>query len=285
MSSDNVKNSVKTSVKTSVNNSVKTSAKTADKYELYQQAVQSAETDIEFLVKTYKTLRKKTAKHFREDFCGTCLLSANWVKQGKGYTAESYDIDPEPLAWGRERNLAPLGKMAERVTQYQEDARCSSRQAPDVRCAQNFSYWVFTTRAQMLDYFQGVQRDLANNGIFVIDLHGGPESYQELEEQTELDDFTYVWDQDSINPITGEARLHIHFRFPDGSEMTNAFTYDWRLWGLTELREILIDAGFSQVDCYWEGTDADGESGNGEFSKSEIGEACLSYVAYLVAQK
>jgi len=67
--------------------------------------------------------------------------------------------------------------------------------------------------------------------------------------------------------------------------MTDAFTYDWRLWGLPELRDIFIDAGFSSVDCYWEGTDEDGESGDGIFTKTEEGEACLSYVAYLVAIK
>jgi len=139
----------------------------------------------------------------------------------------------------------------------------------------------------MLEYFQSVYQDLPEDGIFICDLHGGPESIQELEEETEMDDesFTYVWDQDTINPITGEARLHIHFRFPDGSELRDAFTYDWRLWGLPELKEVLLDAGFSHVDCYWEGTDEDGESGNGEFTKTVDGEACLSYVAYLVAAK
>lgn len=265
----------------------KFTASSADKYVLYQRAVQSAEQDVEFLVDTYKNLRGSKPKHFREDFCGTCLLSANWVKMGKKYTTESYDIDPEPLQWGLENNLKPLGKTAERVRQYQEDARNPSRKAPDVRCAQNFSYWVFKTRAEMLEYFRGVHADLAEDGIFVTDLHGGPESIQELEEETEMSDgsFTYVWDQDSINPITGDARLHIHFRFPDGTEMTDAFIYDWRLWGLPELRDVMLDAGFSQVDCYWEGTDEDGESGNGEFTISTEGEACLSYVAYLVAQK
>lgn len=202
-------------------------------------------------------------------------------------TAESYDIDPEPLAWGLQNNIRPLGKAAERLKQYQEDARAPSKKAPDVRCAQNFSYWIFKQRAEMLDYFKGVQKDLAHNGIFVIDLHGGPESIQELEEETEINDgqFTYVWDQDAINPITGEARLHIHFRFPDGTEMTDAFTYDWRLWGLPELRDLLLEAGFSKADCYWEGTDEDGESGDGIFTQTEEGEACLSYVAYLVATK
>lgn len=265
----------------------KYTAKTADKYVLYQRAVQSAEQDVEFLYSTYKNLRGKKPRHFREDFCGTCLLSGEWVKLGKKFTTESYDIDPEPLAWGKEHNLKPLGKKAQRVVQYEEDARNPSRKAPDVRCAQNFSYWIFKTRSEMLDYFKGVYHDLADDGIFVIDLHGGPESIQEMEEETEMDDksFTYVWDQDWINPITGEANLHIHFRFPDGTEMTDAFTYDWRLWGLPELRDIMIDAGFAHVDCYWEGTDEDGESGDGVFSVSTEGEACLSYVAYLVGEK
>ncbi len=265
----------------------KFTAKTADKYVLYQRAVQSAEQDADFLFDTYYDIRGKKAKHFREDFCGTCLLSAHWVSLDNNCTAESYDIDPEPLRWGLKNNLKPLGSVAKRVTQYQEDARNPSRQAPDVRCAQNFSYWIFKTRLEMLEYFKGVYNDLNDDGIFICDLHGGPESIQEMEEETEQDDgsFTYVWDQDSINPITGEAKLHIHFRFPDGSEMQDAFTYDWRLWGLPELREILQEAGFASVDCYWEGTDEDGESGDGIFTKTEEGEACLSYVAYLVACK
>ena len=262
-------------------------AETSDKYQLYQQAVQSAEQDVDFLYETYKSLRNKQPTHFREDFCGTCLLSANWVKLGDDFTVEAYDIDPEPLAWGYKNNLLALGDAISRVTQYQTDAREPSQKSPDIRCAQNFSYWIFKTRPEMLEYFKGVYEDLASDGLFVIDLHGGPESIQELEEETEMDDesFTYVWDQDAINPITGEAKLHIHFRFPDGSEMKDAFTYDWRLWGLPELKDILFDAGFDSVDCYWEGTDEDGESGNGEFTPTTEGEACLSYVAYLVAQK
>jgi len=262
-------------------------AKSADKYVLYQRAVQSADQDAEFLFNTYKEIRGKKPTHFREDFCGTCLLSANWVKLGKSCTTESYDIDPEPLKWGLENNLSKLGKDADRVNQYQEDARVPSRKSPDVRCAQNFSYWIFKTRSEMLAYFKGIYQDLADDGIFVCDLHGGPESIQEMEEETEQDDgsFTYVWDQDSINPITGEAKLHIHFRFPDGTEMKDAFTYEWRLWGLPELRDILLEAGFSSADCYWEGTDEDGESGDGIFTKTEEGEACLSYIAYLVATK
>lgn len=264
----------------------KYTAATADKYELYQLSVQSAPEDVEFLSETYRQIRGNTAHHFREDFCGTALLSATWAKQGEGFTAEGYDIDPEPLAWGRENNLMPLGEAQSRVTLFEKDARGPSARAPDVRCAQNFSYWIFKTRPEMLDYFRKVHEDLDPNGIFVIDLHGGPESIEEMEEETEMDEgFTYVWDQDKFWPVTGECEMYIHFRFPDGTEMNNAFTYEWRMWGLPELRDVLHDAGFAQVDCYWEGTDEDGESGNGIFTKEERGENCLSFVAYLVAQK
>ena len=264
----------------------KYTASNADIHELYQISVQSPEEDIEFLANVYQEIRGRKALHFREDFCGTLLLTAHWVKQGPKYTAEGFDIDENPLRWGFEHNLKPLGKAAERATIHAKDAREPSEKMPDVRCAQNFSYWVFKTRREMLDYFQKARADLAKGGIFVIDLYGGPECYEAMEEETDLDEgFTYVWDQDEYWPVTNEGKLYIHFRFPDGGEISRAFTYDWRMWGLRELRDILEDAGFSKVDCYWEGTDEDGESGNGIFTKEERGENCLSYVAYLVAQK
>lgn len=262
------------------------SAASADKYELYQLAVQSPEEDIEFLARTYKDIRGRKARHFREDFCGTALLSAVWIGQGKKYTAEGFDIDPEPLNWGKSHHFKELGASAGKVTLHQKDVREPSDSPPDIRCAQNFSYWVFKSRPQMLDYFRKVHDDLAPEGIFVIDLHGGPEVQEEMEEETEKEGgFTYVWDQDEYWPVTSEVLMHIHFRFPDGSEMKKAFSYDWRLWGLTELKEILDDAGFEQVHCYWEGTAEDGESGDGIFTREKKGERCLSYVAYLVAQK
>jgi len=261
-------------------------AKKADKYHLYQLSVQSPEPDIKFLKKVYKKARGKNAKHFREDFCGTCLLTATWINQGKQFTAESYDIDPEPLAWGKKFNLDPLGKAADRATQRQADVRESSLKKPDVRCAQNFSYWIFKQRAEMLDYLKKCRKDLAKDGVFVMDIHGGPESITYMEEESELDHgFSYVWDQDAFWPVTNEATMKIHYRFKDGTEMRNAFVYDWRVWTIPELKELLAEAGFKHIDCYWEGTAADGESGNGIFKVTKKGTNDLSWVAYLVALK
>ncbi|GJL83651.1 MAG: hypothetical protein DHS20C01_32850 [marine bacterium B5-7] len=264
----------------------KYTAKTADKYELYQLSVQSVEPDIEFIRRVYKKQNGRPARHFREDFSGTGLLTCEWIKKGPKYTAEAFDIDPEPIAWGCARHFAELGENAERAVIHTADVRESSDKAPDVRCAQNFSYWIFKTRAEMIDYFKRVREDLAEDGVFVLDAHGGPESIEEREEETLIEaGFTYVWDQHWYSPVTNEAKLRIHFRFKDGSELKSAFTYDWRVWSIPEIRDILLEAGFSRVDVYWEGTDDDGESGNGIYRKTRYGTNDPAWVTYIVGIK
>ncbi len=262
------------------------SAKNADKYDLYQRAVQSPDADIRFLARVYRQARGRPARHFREDFCGTALLSATWAKRGTAYTAEAFDIDPVPLAWGRRHNLDPLGRAATRALLHQRDVRVPSRKRPDIRCAQNFSYCVFKQRPELVRYFRAAYRDLARDGIFAIDLYGGPESMEVTEERNRIGGgFTYIWEQREYRPVTGETQCYIHFRFRDGSEMRRAFSYDWRLWTLPELQDALLEAGFRTVECYWEGTDKDGRRGNGVFRRTRRGENCLAFIAYLVAYK
>ena len=53
---------------------------------------------------------------------------------------------------------------------------------------------------------------------------------------------------------------------------------------LPEIRDVLIDAGFSKVVVYWEGTDEDGE-GDGVWAIDDRGEACNGWVAYIAAVK
>ncbi len=254
-------------------------AKTADKYELYQHAVQSPETDIEFLQRVYKDLRGKEPLHFREDFCGTAILCATWVKSGEERTAEGYDLDPEPVEWGKKHNIEPLGGDAERVRLFLEDARSEGERAPDVRIAQNFSYWIFKERAQLLDYFKKAHASLADEGIFVIDLWGGSETQEKMREKRKVDEgFTYIWEQGEFLPGSGDFSCKIHFKFKDGTKMKDAFVYDWRFWHLTELRDMFLEAGFSQVDSYFEDDDD-------EYVFDNQGEHCEAWIAYLVGQK
>ena len=261
-------------------------AATADKHELYQLSVQSPEEDAKFLRRTYKSIRGKQATHLREDFCGTGLLASHWIKKGKQYTAEGFDIDPDPVGWGIEHNFAPLGENASRCTLHLKDVREPSLKKPDIRVALNFSYCLFKQRAEMVQYFATAFKDLDKEGLFILDIHGGPEAMEEMEEEREIEEgFDYIWDQDRYWPATGDYKCYIHFEFEDGTRLEKAFAYDWRLWGLPEVVDCLKDAGFTTVDTYWEGTDEDGESGDGNFRKKKKGENCLSWISYIVCQK
>lgn len=259
-------------------------ARTADKHALYQLAVQSPVEDVDFLARVYRSLRGADALHLREDFCGTALLCTAWVRGRNQRTAEGFDISRATLRWGRAYNFPSLGERAQRIRLHARDVRAPSAQRPDLRCAQNFSYFVFKRRSELLDYFARARRDLAPRGIFVLDIYGGPDAMEEEEEEREIEaGFTYVWDQRRYVPATGDYEAHIHFRFRDGSQLRRAFSYDWRLWTLPEVKDVLHDAGFRNVDSYWEGTDAAGEGGNGIFRRSQRGENCPAWVTYLVA--
>ncbi len=262
------------------------SAKNADRHELYQIAVQSPVADVRFLTRVYADERGRKPLRLREDFCGTALLCAAWVRRGPQYGAEGFDICPDTIAWGVEHNFAPIGAAAARARLHVKDVRAPSHVPPDVRAAQTFSYFVFKRRDELLEYFRSAHQDLAPRGVFVIDVYGGPEAMEEMEEVRKLDEgFTYVWDQHAYHPATGDYVAYIHFRFKDGTRLQRAFRYDWRLWTLPELKDVLLEAGFARVDSYWEGTDVDGESGNGVFRRSLRGDNCAAWVTYLVAYK
>jgi hypothetical protein len=120
----------------------------------------------------------------------------------------------------------------------------------------NFSYWIFKTREEMRRYFERCRRGLAKGGLFFLDAYGGWEAHEPMFEQRKIPGgFTYVWDQDEIDPITHRVLNHIHFEFRDGSKLERAFTYDWRFWTLPELTELLREAGFRDVRVYWDTSD------------------------------
>jgi SAM-dependent methyltransferase len=262
-----------------------TKAELADRHALYQSTVQSPEADCEFFETVYKDLRGKAPLVLREDFCGTANISCVWVESGKKRRAIGVDLDGPTLDWGREHNLSRLGKKTrERVELHQADVLDGPGDAADITCAMNFSYCVFKTRDTLLRYFQVAQGKLADDGIFVCELYGGTEAIVEITDEREYDEFDYEWEQAKYNPITAVTLCHIHFRFDDGSRLDNAFTYDWRLWTIPELRELLTEAGFSEVMVYWEGVDDDGE-GTGEFLPTEEEENQESWLVYIVAAK
>ena len=263
------------------------SAGTADRYELYQRSVNSPETDVDFVTTTFRALKGRDLRHLREDFCGTAAFSAEFLSRDPENTAEGFDLDPAPCEWGKQKNFQSLGESAGRMNWHLADVRSPADRPPDATVAFNFSYWCFQTRAELLAYFKTVREDLSDEGVFFVDLYGGPDAFIEQAEIRDISGaFDYVWDQQSWEPGTGTYTTAIHFRFKDGSEMTDAFKYVWRFWHLTEIRDVMLDAGFKRVNPYFEGTDEDDpDEGNGEFTLDQIGENCEAWLGYLVAEK
>jgi hypothetical protein len=260
-------------------------ADTADKHALYQDSVQTPTADVEFFEKVFREVRGRKPLSLREDFCGTAFLSATWVESDAKRTAVGIDIEPSVLDWGREHNLEKLSSKARsRVTLHAADVLDGVDGKADITCAMNFSYGVFQTRETLRRYFEVVYEHLSDHGMFFTELYGGVEAVIELEEERECEGFTYVWDQDEYNPITHHTVCHIHYKFPDGSRMKKAFTYDWRLWTIPELRELLAEVGFKHVRVFWETVDDDGD-GTGEFEPTEKEENQESWLVYLAAEK
>jgi SAM-dependent methyltransferase len=277
----------------SMKNKKSTMAAKANLHELYEKSVQSPEADIEFFINTYKALRGKEPMDMREDFCGTGYLSVEWCKSHPQRRAQGIDLDRPTLEWGRKHNVEPAGEdVASRVELVEGNVLDTTDFRADVTCACNFSYNIFKTRDALREYFEAAHKGLKDDGLFIMDVFGGTETMDILEEERDVDDedFTYVWDQDKFNPITNEILCYIHFNFPDGSELRKAFTYDWRLWQLPELSELLLEAGFSKVRVYWEefvdeDDDSDELEGTGEYFEATEVENQESWVNYIVAEK
>ncbi|MBT6273147.1 MAG: class I SAM-dependent methyltransferase, partial [Chromatiales bacterium] len=235
----------------------------ADKHQLYQDTVQCVEAEIDFVDETFKALRKRRAKILREDFCGTASTSCEWVRRRRSNIAIGVDLDEDVLQWGRTRNVTSLSSGAKRITLLHEDVLKAQTPPADAILAMNFSYWIFRRRAHLRRYFERVLKCLTDDGIFFLDAYGGHEAFEVKQDIQEYDGYTYFWDQAEYNPISGDMTCHIHFRFPDGSRLEPAFSYHWRLWTLPEIREVLLESGFSRATVYWQGTDEETGDGDG----------------------
>lgn len=257
-------------------------AQKANRFELYEAAVQSADVDAKAIKRIFKQVRKRPARSLREDFCGSGWLCAEWCKLSKQNVATGIDLDADVLAWGQATHFKK--KIADRAKLL----HCNVLDAPndkfDVIVAFNYSYQIFHTRRSLLEYVRAVRGGLVDDGLLILDIYGGPDSQVELEEERELDDFTYIWDQVSFNPVDYRFLAHIHFDFPDGSSMREAFTYDWRLWQLPEIRDLLLEAGYSDVVVFFEQEDKNGE-GTGSYKARTRVDADLAWNAYVVALK
>jgi len=272
----------------------------ANLHRLYETSVQSPEADCELFADIYERLRGRAPKVLREDFCGTALLSTTWCLEDPSRRAIGVDLDGPTLAWGRTHNLEPdQDALGDRVTLIEGDVLevdPSATEPADITAALNFSFCIFKQRPVLKRYFEQAHACLAKDGVLFLELFGGNNAIDYDEEVRELDDHTYIWEQVAFNPITHEIVCHIHFEFEDGSRLDEAFVYDWRLWSIPELRDLLEEVGFANVRVFWEKVEEDDDDdddddddvmleGTGEYEEVTEVEQQESWLVYIVAEK
>lgn len=267
-----------------------TMAELADKFDCYQQSVQSPEHEIEFFEQAFRETFRRKPYTLREDFCGTFAVCCEWAKSNTRRTAVGVDICGDTLQWGRDHNLAPLtASQQKRVKVVEQDVRTRNRPQVDVLAAQNFSFWIFKTREEVVAYFKIAYANLKRQGIMVMDMMGGGDCYnEETVDKRSIKKgkrgFKYHWEQAKFNPVTADASFYISFRFKDGSKLKRAFEYHWRFWTIPEIKEMLAEAGFSESHVYWEQEDEDGED-TGVWERQDEAPSNPSWICYIVGVK
>jgi len=253
-----------------------------DKHILYSAAVQSVDADMDFFRGVYRRKRGRHFKLFREDFCGTAALACEFISRGKEHRAWGVDLDRGTLDWGIEHYVPKLGDAADRLELLCQNVLEPSSPPVDVVAALNFSFCTFKQRSVLREYFAKVRASLLPGGMFFVDIFGGTEASCKAFDGTVVPDFTYIWEQVSYNPIDNHILCRIHFELEDGTRINRAFTYDWRLWTIPEIRELMAEAGFEATDVYVEGWDEDEDDSDGVFRKRKQFENQDGWVAYVV---
>ncbi|XP_068664069.1 uncharacterized protein [Aristolochia californica] len=278
------------------------------KFELYQKSVQSPKGDISYLLKFFLLyVGGRLPLHLQEDFCGTALLSTEWLRSDPRRTAVGLDLDLEALLWCLDNNMNRIGstgssrlslfhgnvlqpvkassvsykcegaanspnltglseesalpecesKSTEQIDPERQidDKGCTKKidsfPARDIVCAFNYSCCCLQSRTELVVYFKHAHSCLSRKGgIFVMDLYGGTSSEAKLRLKRKFSNFKYVWEQEDFDIINRTTRISLHFQLGKHQTIHHAFSYNWRLWSLPEIKDCLLEAGFRSVH-FW----------------------------------
>ena len=268
-----------------------------DKLALYREAVQHPDAEVSFFLRVldHYHSQPEEATRLKEDFGGSAAVSCAWVQWDDAHQAMAVDLDQPTLDWGLAQAKEELGQRIEDLHLVCDDVLAVDSPVVDIIASLNFSTFIYHTYGELLAYFQHAWRSLDEQGVFVMDAFGGPGAMRpgiqrramKFGEETddELMSVDYLWEQKSFKPVTGRIDCRIHFEFEDGSELRDAFCYDWRLWTLPELTAAMTAAGFSQVDVWCDELAPDQTMIDPTFAPRDHMHAREDWVVYVVGQK
>ncbi|KAI7731423.1 hypothetical protein M8C21_007793, partial [Ambrosia artemisiifolia] len=184
----------------------------------------SPKGDISYLQKFFLTyVGGRAPLHLQEDFCGTALLSTEWLRSDSRRTSIGLDLDVEALDYCMENNVNKIGAdLSSRIFLYHgnvlqpQEAKLVKSNLQnimhnvtleenendsepitnpealpprDIVCAFNYSCCCLHSRHELVSYFKNALQALSKKGgIFVMDLYGGGR-YQRLKIVWKKQDF------------------------------------------------------------------------------------------------
>ncbi|MFP4143596.1 MAG: class I SAM-dependent methyltransferase [Phycisphaeraceae bacterium] len=258
---------------------------------LYRLAVQAPEAEVQLLLRMYNHHRGGDwPTRLKEDFAGTSALAANWVLQDEDYRALAVDNHGPTVRWASGHAEAVLGERMEDLHLLEADVLEVTRPKVDVVCAFNFSTFVYHDRKSLIRYLRAARKSLRPGGIIVLDAYGGPGAIHTGSQTRHVEPeagegpaaFDYVWEQRAFDAMTHRTDCRIHFDLPGQPRIESAFRYDWRLWTLPELAELLREAGFAATAVWCDRYDPEAGTSDGWYGPVEHLPAREDWLAYVV---
>ncbi|MCM0605761.1 MAG: hypothetical protein KA715_06685 [Xanthomonadaceae bacterium] len=258
---------------------------TLNPFFLYEQSVQTT-ADVDYLLEMAITVMGRVPLSLREDFCGTHLFAREYVKRDPRFKAIGLDLDPLSIKYGTsqaKKDLTP--EERKRLKIYKKNVISVTKPKSDWIVACNFSFYIFHERDTLVEYFKKAHQSLTKDGIFMLELGGGSGFLERLTDRrvfkvSQTQKVTYLWHQLDFNPVKRQGHYAISFKVNDVLKYKHAFKYDWRVWTIPEVRDVLKDAGFSRSVVLVEKA-AKGRSSEG-YEISEEGDHDHSWISYVV---
>jgi hypothetical protein len=238
-----------------------------DRFDCYELCVQSPRHVVAML----RGIHAGEARVLREDFCGTAAVSRRWCSEGKSRRDDSraFGVDMDEATLAKAEKLAAAEGVSGQLRLLRANALSTRDEAegPDIIWVGNFSIGYIHERPALVRYLRACRERLARGnggfggGAFVCDLYGGAGAWRlgsldRTHNGRGAEVIHYHWEHEEADAISGMVTNSISFRVIVNGELEaefpRAFVYHWRLWGLAELREAMLEAGFVGMEVYKE---------------------------------